>query len=83
MNNNYKTVNLLFTNRSSISKLFIFLKLDAMMRPTITSLRVGRVLATSQAPAMLRTFSTSSHLRTDISSSALPKQKPVGAFRGG
>ncbi|GAM34087.1 hypothetical protein TCE0_015f01444 [Talaromyces pinophilus] len=28
-------------------------------------------------------FSTSSHLRTDISSSALPKQRPVGAFRGG
>ncbi|KAF3400830.1 SWR1 complex subunit vps71 [Talaromyces pinophilus] len=51
-----------------------------MLRPAISSLRAGRVLATSQAPAM---FSTSSHLRTDISSSALPKQRPVGAFRGG
>ncbi|PCG92932.1 Zinc finger, HIT-type [Penicillium occitanis (nom. inval.)] len=54
--------------------------MSTMLRPVISSLRAGRVLATSQAPAM---FSTSSHLRTDISSSALPKQRPVGAFRGG
>ncbi|RAO71875.1 uncharacterized protein BHQ10_007887 [Talaromyces amestolkiae] len=54
-----------------------------MMRPSMTLLRAGRVLTTSQAPATPRMFSTSSHLRTDISSSALPKQKPVGAFRGG
>lgn len=53
-----------------------------MLRPPLTLLRAGRVLTTSQAPAT-RMFSTSSHLGTDISSSALPKQKPVGAFRGG
>lgn len=57
--------------------------MNNMMRPSMTLLRAGRVLTTSQAPATPRMFSTSSHLRTDISSSALPKQKPVGAFRGG
>ncbi|EED23522.1 conserved hypothetical protein [Talaromyces stipitatus ATCC 10500] len=54
-----------------------------MFRPSMTSLRAGRVIAPSPAPAMPRMFATSSLLRTDISSSALPKQKPVGAFRGG